>query len=573
MIVEPQVKLLAHTVIDADVIGGLMDIQPESTDAETLVTFAGRSCYESWHRPRPETYRDKDYIERTIFEQHHCYDADTDVLTADGWKRWADVTNEDKFATLTSAGIIEYHQPSEIIAKPYKGKMIHVDADAIDLLVTPNHKFLACVTTTREGRKKQNFELIEAQKLHGVSHAHRKDGNLPDMPDTIGTDLAWFLGFFIGDGYLHQFGNAALFNLVKQRKIDAVLNAADRLGLESSVRDRKTDPKVKEIRVEISAQTKAMFEQCRNENDEKVIPQGLLMSMNTEECNALLNGLLDSDGCRVGTSDVFDSTSADLRGQFQQLALHCGFAANEVEGTTCEAGSEKEIGGVKFTTKATRKRLCVNRKSLRPEVNKKASTNQRVTREVQYDGMVYCATVPNHTLYVRRNGKTVWSGNSSIIEHATATLYFTGVSRAFLTELTRHRHLSFSVRSQRFVNEAGANIVLPPIYRSNNAEPGTALFKTAELLEGIAQDLDSHYEGLVEEAAIDGHKRKQAREAARAILPSMTETKMTVTGNLRAWLEVIDRRTAPDADAELQEVMGMAREALRPLAPTIFKEH
>ena len=159
--------------------------------------------------------------------------------------------------------------------------------------------------------------------------------------------------------------------------------------------------------------------------------------------------------------------------------------------------------------------------------------------------------------------------HSSILEHATATLYFTGVSRAFLTELTRHRTLSFSVRSQRFVNESGANIVLPPIYR--NAQPGTALHRTAELLEGIAQDLDSHYEGLVLEATEDGHKRKQAREAARAILPSMTETKMTVTGNLRTWLEVIERRTAPDADAELQEVMGMARDVLRPLAPTIFK--
>ena len=160
--------------------------------------------------------------------------------------------------------------------------------------------------------------------------------------------------------------------------------------------------------------------------------------------------------------------------------------------------------------------------------------------------------------------------HGSILEHATATLYFTGVSRAFLTELTRH--LSFSVRSQRFVNEAGANIVLPPIYRSGNAEPGTALAKAAELLEGIAQDLDSHYEGLVAEATEDGHGRKQAREAARSILPSMTETKMVVTGNLRAWLEVINRRTAPDADAELQEVMGMARDVLKPLAPSIFKD-
>ena len=167
------------------------------------------------------------------------------------------------------------------------------------------------------------------------------------------------------------------------------------------------------------------------------------------------------------------------------------------------------------------------------------------------------------TIFVQKHG--------SILEHATATLHITGMSRACLLELERHRLLSFSVRSQRFVDESGANIVLPPAYR--NAQPGTALHRAAELLEGIAQDLDSHYEGLVAEAELDGHKRKQAREAARSILPNMTETKVIVTANLRAWLEVIERRTAPDADAEIQEVMGMARDALRPLAPTIFKEH
>ena len=160
--------------------------------------------------------------------------------------------------------------------------------------------------------------------------------------------------------------------------------------------------------------------------------------------------------------------------------------------------------------------------------------------------------------------------HGSILEHATATLHIVGASRAALTELERHRHFSFSVRSQRFVDEAGANIVLPPIYR--DAQPGTALHRAAELLEGIAQDLDSHYEGLVVEATEDGHGRKQAREAARAILPNMTETKMIVTANLRAWLEVIERRTAPDVDAEVREIMTMAREALKPLAPSIFKD-
>src|SRR5690625_3702052 len=169
----------------------------------------------------------------------------------------------------------------------------------------------------------------------------------------------------------------------------------------------------------------------------------------------------------------------------------------------------------------------------------------------------------NRTIFEQNHG--------SILEHATATLHITGMSRACLLELERHRLLSFSVRSQRFVDESGANIVLPPVYRSDQAKPGTALHRAAELLEGIAQDLDSHYEGLVAEAEIDGHKRKQAREAARAILPNMTETKVVVTANLRAWLEVIERRTAPDADAEIQEVMNMAREALRPVAPRIFR--
>ena len=155
--------------------------------------------------------------------------------------------------------------------------------------------------------------------------------------------------------------------------------------------------------------------------------------------------------------------------------------------------------------------------------------------------------------------------HGSILEHATATLYFTGVSRAFLTELTRHRHLSFSVRSQRFVNEEGANIVIPPAMKDLRHTKNT-------LLEKFEDQLHT-YRWLVQQNLDNGYTRKQAREAARAILPSMTETKMTVTGNFRAWLEVIERRTAPDADAELQKVMGMAREALRPLAPSIFKEH
>ena len=161
--------------------------------------------------------------------------------------------------------------------------------------------------------------------------------------------------------------------------------------------------------------------------------------------------------------------------------------------------------------------------------------------------------------YVRRTlfDQAHWS----IAEHATATLYFTGVSRAFTHELIRHRHLSYSQLSQRFVDESEANIVVPPALRDGDEYTVNAAAAFAvEAYKDTAR-------GLID----SGVPRKQAREAARAILPNAIETRIVVTGNLRAWNEVIARRTAPDADAEMIEVMGMAREALKPIAPNIIK--
>lgn len=159
-------------------------------------------------------------------------------------------------------------------------------------------------------------------------------------------------------------------------------------------------------------------------------------------------------------------------------------------------------------------------------------------------------------------------GHWSIAEHATATLYFTGVSRAFTHELIRHRHLSYSQLSQRFVDESDANIVLPPAIRNSDSERAQAIVKDFVDLAQRAEVAYTVTAGELE--AKVGLTRKQAREAARALLPNMIETRIVVTGNLRAWHEVIQRRTAPDADAEMQEVMEMAREQLELVSPVIF---
>lgn len=154
-------------------------------------------------------------------------------------------------------------------------------------------------------------------------------------------------------------------------------------------------------------------------------------------------------------------------------------------------------------------------------------------------------------------------GHWSIAEHVTATLYFTGVSRAFLAELTRHRHLSFSVESQRFINANDANIVMPPAVRELDKEDQDWFLLLAE--ESIED-----YKAI--QADLDHLPKKQRNEAARGLLPNCVETRMVVTGNLRAWSEVIARRTQPDADAEMQEVMRLAAQQLHTVSPVIFPQ-
>lgn len=154
-------------------------------------------------------------------------------------------------------------------------------------------------------------------------------------------------------------------------------------------------------------------------------------------------------------------------------------------------------------------------------------------------------------------------GHWSIAEHASATFYISGVSRAFTHELIRHRHLSFSQLSQRFVDEGQGEMVTPP-----------AMSGADDIdLDRIGEQLKGRYRRIVENLTSEGLPRKQAREAARAVLPNMTETRIVVTGNLRAWKEVIGRRTAPDADAEMQEVMCMVLDQLvEHVSPAIFGE-
>jgi thymidylate synthase (FAD) len=160
-------------------------------------------------------------------------------------------------------------------------------------------------------------------------------------------------------------------------------------------------------------------------------------------------------------------------------------------------------------------------------------------------------------------------GHLSVLEHGTATFYFTGVSRSFTHELIRHRHFSYSQLSQRYVPEREAAMVEPEVIATDPelhkkfvAASEAAVQAYNELLEGLEAKFAD-----VPNATL---RRKQARQAARAVLPNATETRIVVTGNYRAWRHFIAMRATEHADVEIRELAVECLRHLQGLAPSVF---
>ena len=67
-------------------------------------------------------------------------------------------------------------------------------------------------------------------------------------------------------------------------------------------------------------------------------------------------------------------------------------------------------------------------------------------------------------------------------------------------------------------------------------------------------------------------RRKQARQAARAVLPNATETRIVVTGNYRAWRHFIAMRASEHADVEIRRLAIDCLRQLTDLAPQVFSD-
>ena len=160
-------------------------------------------------------------------------------------------------------------------------------------------------------------------------------------------------------------------------------------------------------------------------------------------------------------------------------------------------------------------------------------------------------------------------GHLSVLEHGTVTMYLTGVSRSLTHELIRHRHFSYSQLSQRYVPERNAAMIEPAVIAEDPDLHARFLAATAEAQDAYTELL----EGLEKKFADVSNprlRRKQARQAARAVLPNATETRIVVTGNYRAWRHFVAMRATEHADVEIRECAVACLRELRRVAPNVF---
>lgn len=153
--------------------------------------------------------------------------------------------------------------------------------------------------------------------------------------------------------------------------------------------------------------------------------------------------------------------------------------------------------------------------------------------------------------------------HESPIEHASFTFGIEGVSRALLAQITRHRLVSFSVQSQRYVNqskEGGFSYIIPPAIEALGEDAVKTYAKQMETMQ-------SWYDGWVEKLGGPG---QNVNQDARFVLPNACETKMVMTMNARELLHFFRLRCCNRAQWEIRALAYDMLALCHDVCPEIF---
>lgn len=359
---------------------------------------------------------------------YSCYTPDTEVLTDQGWKLFTELDRTEEMATLNPDTFeLIYQKPYDYINQKFEGNLHHIKGKFVDIMVTPNHKLFA---NMRHNPVSKKFELIEAKDAWGRAKKFYRGSKwqgkeeeyfyLPKVNVTTNSknidkikmeDWLEFLGWYLSEGccFINDKGTYRL-TIYQSKYRDKVKTCLDKLPWNYYFDDPSKRGKDSCPRFSIYNKQLVLYLKQFGLSHDKFIPE------NVKQLSKRLLRLFikfyaygdgsipkkDNWGFGIGTSSV------RMRDDFQEIALKADYGCTYC---TKSKGGFKGSGigyGLGFS-----ERDKFKLKSKKNKTNKLKTSNEEL---VPYKGNVVCVEIPNHILFVRRNGKSFWCGNTQQVE-------------------------------------------------------------------------------------------------------------------------------------------------------------
>lgn len=358
---------------------------------------------------------------------YYCYSEDTEVLTRNrGWQKFTDLCGTEELATRRiTSGEFEWQAPTEpIFRKRFDGSMYHFKNRSLDLVVNENHRMLIDRTPRLLGLGKpqpKQEAVIEASALAAIKGSGiaipqtscwtgqeiqerewhddrgRVGGGEREGVHMTGDQYCAFMGMYLAEGWTGGNANPGRISIAQPK---------DGRGSWDLYRDLLRDifgPTVyeQERGFEITRRALAQWLGDFGGAECKYIPEDIRES-SPRQLEIFWRYYYAGDGAATGD----DGGARQVFTVSRRLADHLTEIIQKMG--SCQTTWTRPAGKARVG-----KRVITQNEGYLITRGYRKATCQWKAELVEYHGDVVCATVPNSFLYVRRNGKAAWCGNTS----------------------------------------------------------------------------------------------------------------------------------------------------------------
>lgn len=341
-----------------------------------------------------------------------CYDKETEVLTNNGWKLFKDVDiDKDNIFTMDKYKNPVYQKATEYHEYDYKGELIHFNNKSVDLLVTPNHRMVLNSKKTdkwfeKKAEEVENNSNVSFPTNNPIENIINENDIQYKIEDIDIETFVKFLGIYLSEGCCDKENNT-------------LNHGNERYRINISQNKKANPEKYNEIKemLEKTPYTWYAFDNGFETNNkslciylrnlgsryDKFIPKEI-KEMPVKYLSILWEWLIKGDGCTSKNGvEMYWTTSKKLKDDIQHILALMGYRSI----SAVQDKKDSYIGD--RLIEAKNQKDCW--KIVKYKRNNESVERRQINR-VYYHGKVYCLSVPNTTLLVRRNGKISWSGNS-----------------------------------------------------------------------------------------------------------------------------------------------------------------